>query len=90
MTKLSKIYEEVNNRGEITGMLEIAVDYDPDTNSIEPLTVRAWDKDHFKGIELTGIFTEHLSGHLDAIIDEIDWQEVYRSERLEREVEHAA
>jgi len=90
MTKLSKIYEEVNDRGAITGLLEITVDYDPETNSIEPLTVRAWDKEHFKGIELTGIFSEHLSGHLDDIIDEIDWQEIYHSQRLEREVEHAA
>ncbi len=86
--KLSKIYEEVNERGEITGLLEIAVNYETETGAIELLTVRAWDKNHFRGIELTGIFNEHLSGHFDAIIDEIDWQEIHRAER--EEVEHAA
>lgn len=80
MTKLTKTFEEMAN-GSVTGSLQIRVNYDPETSAVELLSIRAWDKHHFWGIDLTNT----LSDKLDNVIAEIDWQNEYRQYREEWE-----
>lgn len=79
MCKLTKKYSSEKNPNE---ELEMTVDYNPETGSVDDIiSFRA--REFASGIvyDLTDSFSEHFSGHLDTIVSEIDWRELYREQK---------
>lgn len=64
--------------GRTLSELNIVVEYDASTNTVtEFKRVSSWNELRRTATDLTTIFAGDLSTHLDKIIEEIDWREVY-------------
>lgn len=65
-----------------TEELEISVEYNPETDTVDDiLSIKAREFSTGIVFDLTNLYTEHLSGHLDTIVSEIDWYDIYRAEK---------
>lgn len=72
--KLTKTIYSLEGNG-----IEICVEFDKEYKTVESiLYAHAVTFDGKKNIDLTDVLVEHLG--LDAIVDKIDWWEVYRAE----------
>jgi hypothetical protein len=83
MCKLTKTFGQLNKDGSVN-TLNVDVDYNEKDNTVtEILYVTAYcSKGHF--IDLTGIFALGLNSHLEKIISEVDWREIYREEKVSK------
>lgn len=85
MTKLSKIFE---TKGDVYGFrnsLDIHVEYNPQDDSIDNLSVNSYSYRKGVFIDLTDIFDE--VPELVTLIDNIDWREIYREEKIAKQEE---
>lgn len=69
--------------------LNIVVEFDPNDNSIDSIE-EIYSYNWKKGVitDLTAIFTEQFPNELEAMVDSIDWLEVYNEITHEEEVCH--
>lgn len=65
--------------------LHITVNYDHKNDEVETVySVVAYNNEKNIYTDLTAIFCENLTDHLDAIIEEIDWRQEYRETVIEQ------
>lgn len=83
MCKLTKTFGQENKDGSVN-TLNVEVAYDEKENVVtEILYVTAYSS---KGqyIDLTGIFGTELNSHIERIIQQVDWREVYREAKEDK------
>lgn len=63
--------------------LNVVVDYDPDTNTIQFFNY-ATIQDDKNEVDISDIFTSYLNG--EEIVDNIDWSRIYKETRYEKDI----
>lgn len=72
MTRITKTIDVKEDQ------LLITVDYDPATEAVEIISMKARNRNEYRGFDLTNLFCEpFLSGFFDDMVDKINWQDVY-------------
>ena len=76
--KLSKSIQEFTPQNVWQQTLEITVDYNPATGTVDDIiSVIARDSRSHVGFDMTKLFTNQLPGVLDDLVSATDWQEIY-------------
>jgi hypothetical protein len=85
--RLQKVFQNVNDRNELTEVLQVTVEFDQESRTVgDVISIKALATKRFKDFDLTELFINHLPDQLDAIVDSIDWDEVYLDWQLNCEM----
>lgn len=88
MCKLTKIFQDYKKDGTLADTMEIDIEYDPETQTIEDvIQIKVFDRRYGMGQDITDLFTSAKSGlknYTDDLIDSIDWYAIYREQGTKR------